>query len=55
VAASNAGSGYLIMMIMGGGFISLLQRYVADEALLGHSTILLGGCAVFCLFGVLWM
>jgi FHS family L-fucose permease-like MFS transporter len=32
---TNAGSGFLIMMIMGGGFISLLQGFVADEALLG--------------------
>jgi FHS family L-fucose permease-like MFS transporter len=32
---TNSGSGYLIMMIMGGGFISLFQGLVADEALLG--------------------
>ncbi|MFN5369990.1 MAG: MFS transporter [Bacteroidia bacterium] len=32
---TNAGSGFLIMMIMGGGFISLLQGFVADESLLG--------------------
>jgi FHS family L-fucose permease-like MFS transporter len=32
---TNSGSGYLIMMIMGGGFISLLQGFVADESLLG--------------------
>jgi FHS family L-fucose permease-like MFS transporter len=32
---TNSGSGYLIMMIMGGGFISLLQGFVADKSLLG--------------------
>jgi FHS family L-fucose permease-like MFS transporter len=32
---TNSGSGYLIMMIMGGGFVSLLQGFVADDALLG--------------------
>lgn len=32
---TNSGSGFLIMMIMGGGFVSLLQGYVADDSLLG--------------------
>jgi FHS family L-fucose permease-like MFS transporter len=32
---TNQGSGFLIMMIMGGGFISLLQGIVADDSLLG--------------------
>ena len=32
---TNSGSGFLIMMIMGGGFISLLQGFVADDAILG--------------------
>lgn len=32
---TNQGSGFLIMMIMGGGFISLLQGIVADDAILG--------------------
>lgn len=32
---TNQASGFLIMMIMGGGFISVLQGYVADDALLG--------------------
>jgi FHS family L-fucose permease-like MFS transporter len=32
---TNEGSGYLIMMIMGGGIISLLQGYLASPNLLG--------------------
>jgi FHS family L-fucose permease-like MFS transporter len=32
---TNQGSGFLIMMIMGGGFISLFQGVLADEKLLG--------------------
>jgi MFS transporter, FHS family, L-fucose permease len=32
---TNQASGFLIMMIMGGGFISVLQGYIADDALLG--------------------
>jgi FHS family L-fucose permease-like MFS transporter len=32
---TNEGSSFLIMMIMGGGFISLLQGVVADDGLLG--------------------
>lgn len=32
---TNQGSGFLIMMIMGGGFVSLLQGVVADDAILG--------------------
>ena len=32
---TNEGSSFLIMMIMGGGFISLLQGYVAGDGLLG--------------------
>jgi FHS family L-fucose permease-like MFS transporter len=32
---TNEGSSLLIMMIMGGGFISLLQGYLADDSLLG--------------------
>jgi FHS family L-fucose permease-like MFS transporter len=32
---TNQGSGFLIMMIMGGGFVSLLQGIVADDAILG--------------------
>lgn len=30
---TNSGSGYLVMMIMGGGVISLLQGYIADHVL----------------------
>ncbi|MDQ6608594.1 MAG: MFS transporter, partial [Bacteroidota bacterium] len=32
---TNEGSSFLIMMIMGGGFVSLLQGYVAGDGLLG--------------------
>ncbi|MBL7924181.1 MAG: MFS transporter [Bacteroidia bacterium] len=32
---TNEGSGFLIMMIMGGGFISLLQGWLAGDQLLG--------------------
>jgi FHS family L-fucose permease-like MFS transporter len=32
---TNEGASLLIMMIMGGGFVSLLQGYLADDALLG--------------------
>jgi FHS family L-fucose permease-like MFS transporter len=32
---TNSGSGYLIMMIMGGGFISLLQGWLASDDLMG--------------------
>jgi FHS family L-fucose permease-like MFS transporter len=32
---TNEGSGYLIMMIMGGGIISLLQGFLAKPELLG--------------------
>ncbi|RCH56510.1 MFS transporter [Mucilaginibacter hurinus] len=44
---SNEGSGYLIMMIMGGGFISLLQGVVADDAILGIQWSYLVGVACF--------
>ena len=32
---TNQGSSYLIMMIMGGGFIAALQGYLASDKLLG--------------------
>jgi FHS family L-fucose permease-like MFS transporter len=32
---TNEGSGFLIMMIMGGGFVSFLQGYLANDAILG--------------------
>ncbi|MBM3412678.1 MAG: sugar MFS transporter [Bacteroidetes bacterium] len=43
---TNEGSGLLIMMIMGGGFISLLQGFLADDAYLGIQWSYLVG--VFC-------
>ena len=40
---TNQGSGFLIMMIMGGGIISLLQGYLADKNLLGiHYSYIVG-------------
>ncbi|HYG49448.1 MAG TPA: MFS transporter [Flavobacteriales bacterium] len=44
---TNQGSGFLIMMIMGGGFISLLQGYLADDGLLGIKWSYLVGVACF--------
>lgn len=44
---TNEGSSFLIMMIMGGGFISLLQGILADEALLGIQYSYLVGVACF--------
>lgn len=44
---ANQGSGYLIMMIMGGGFISLLQGFLANDALLGIQWSYLVGVACF--------
>jgi FHS family L-fucose permease-like MFS transporter len=44
---TNQGSGFLIMMIMGGGFISLLQGFLADENLLGIQWSYLVGVACF--------
>lgn len=32
---TNSGSGFLIMMIMGGGFISLFQGWLADDSIIG--------------------
>lgn len=43
---TNSGSSYLVMMIMGGGVISLLQGYVADH-LLGIQWSYLVGVACF--------
>ena len=43
---TNDGSSFLIMMIMGGGFISLLQGYLSSNALLGIQWSYLVG--VFC-------
>ncbi len=49
---TNQGSGFLIMMIMGGGFISLLQGYLAGDDLLGIKwSYLVGvGCFVYLAF-----
>src|SRR5690606_30679874 len=44
---TNQGSSFLIMMIMGGGIISLLQGYVADNDLLGIQWSYLVGVACF--------
>jgi FHS family L-fucose permease-like MFS transporter len=44
---TNEGSGFLIMMIMGGGFVSLLQGYLANEHLLGIRYSYFVGVACF--------
>lgn len=44
---TNQGSSFLIMMIMGGGFISLLQGYLADNQLLGIKWSYLTGVSCF--------
>lgn len=44
---TNQGSGYLVMMIMGGGFISLLQGWLAGDNLLGIRFSYLVGVACF--------
>jgi FHS family L-fucose permease-like MFS transporter len=44
---TNEGSGYLIMMIMGGGFISVLQGALSDNALLGIQSSYWVGVACF--------
>lgn len=44
---TNEGSSFLIMMIMGGGFISLLQGFVAGDHLLGIQWSYLVGVACF--------
>jgi FHS family L-fucose permease-like MFS transporter len=44
---TNQGSGFLIMMIMGGGFISLLQGWLADDNLLSIRYSYLVGVACF--------
>ena len=48
---SNQGSSLLIMMIMGGGFISLLQGWLAKENLLGIQWSYLVGVACFVYLG----
>src|ERR1035437_6953807 len=44
---TNQGASFLIMMIMGGGFISLLQGYLAGNNLLGIQMSYLVGVACF--------
>jgi FHS family L-fucose permease-like MFS transporter len=44
---TNQGSSFLIMMIMGGGFISLLQGYLASDSLLGIKLSYIVGVACF--------
>ncbi|MFL5753325.1 MAG: MFS transporter [Bacteroidia bacterium] len=44
---TNQGSGFLIMMIMGGGFISLLQGALSDDQILGIQWSYLVGVACF--------
>ncbi|MCW3086128.1 MAG: sugar transporter [Bacteroidetes bacterium] len=44
---TNEGSGFLIMMIMGGGFISLLQGILAGNGLLGIQFSYIVGVACF--------
>ncbi|MBK9284401.1 MAG: MFS transporter [Sphingobacteriaceae bacterium] len=44
---TNQGSSYLIMMIMGGGFISLLQGWLASDHLLGINASYLVGVGCF--------
>jgi MFS transporter, FHS family, L-fucose permease len=45
---TSEGSSFLIMMIMGGGFISVLQGYLAGDHLLGIQWSYLVGVACFC-------
>jgi FHS family L-fucose permease-like MFS transporter len=44
---TNQGSGFLIMMIMGGGFVSLFQGWLAKDELLGIQWSYLVGVACF--------
>ncbi len=48
---TNQGSSFLIMMIMGGGFISLLQGVLAEDNLLGIQWSYLVGVACFVYLG----
>lgn len=48
---TNEGSSLLIMMIMGGGFISLLQGWLASDELLGIQWSYLTGVACFAYLG----
>jgi FHS family L-fucose permease-like MFS transporter len=44
---TNEGASFLIMMIMGGGFISLLQGWLADEKMLGIQASFIVGVLCF--------
>lgn len=44
---TNSGSGFLVMMIMGGGFVSLFQGVLASDHLLGIQWSYLAGVACF--------
>ncbi|MES2781149.1 MAG: MFS transporter [Bacteroidota bacterium] len=44
---TNQGASFLIMMIMGGGFISLLQGYLASDSLLGIKMSYIVGVVCF--------
>lgn len=44
---TNAGSGFLIMMIMGGGFVSLFQGYIARPEILGIQYSYIAGVLCF--------
>ncbi len=44
---TNTGSGFLVMMIMGGGFVSLLQGFLSADYLLGIQWSYLVGVACF--------
>jgi MFS transporter, FHS family, L-fucose permease len=48
---TNEGSSFLIMMIMGGGFISLLQGWLASDHLLGIQWSYLTGIVCFAYLG----
>ena len=48
---TNEGSSFLIMMIMGGGFVSLLQGWLASDHLLGIQWSYLTGIACFLFLG----
>jgi FHS family L-fucose permease-like MFS transporter len=54
---TNKGSGFLVMMIMGGGFISLLQGVLVDQESIGiRLSFFVGvGCFVYLLFYALKM
>ncbi|MDQ6889140.1 MAG: MFS transporter, partial [Bacteroidota bacterium] len=44
---TSEGSNFLIMMIMGGGFVSVLQGYIASPAIIGIQLSYIVGVACF--------